>query len=158
VIQLPAQQVVVETAQPHVIVQETKLAKHAKAVRVDAAAPFVATFFTPVLPQPSTAPTSADSASLSLAHQMEASLLQLEKVRAANAAEIEATQRVFDRISRSLQTGAGPGATAATASQLQELNTRLDRLERLVLLHSDVLKQIAPPPPKPMGQAGETNK
>jgi hypothetical protein len=150
VVQLPAQQIVVETARPRVVVHETKLAKGVR-VAPDVA-PFVATFYTPVLPST----TPQDGGSLMLAHQMEMSLMQLERARAANEAELAAAQRVFDRIARSLPPPSNGGrGDAATAAQVQELNARLERLERLVLLHGEVLQKITTDmTPKPMPPPG----
>jgi hypothetical protein len=147
VIQLPAQDVVVETTRPRVVVQETKPLKRARAVAIEPT-PFVATFFMPVVPAPAPAERATPEATrLGLAHQMEVNLLHLETARRANEAELAATQKVFDRMSTYMKSSASPAGDANVSSQIQDLCTRMERLERLVLLHSEALKLAVPKPP-----------
>jgi hypothetical protein len=147
VIQLPAQNIVVETSRPRVHLEDTTptVGKHGKRARFDT--PFVATILAPVGPAPSGADRAPDS--LSLAHQVEYNLMLLHRAQAAQEAERQATQRALDRVSTALRdTAPAGGGDPSLAAQIKNLNDRLDRLEKLVKIQGAVLKEQVDPEKK----------
>jgi hypothetical protein len=146
VVQLPAQNIVVETTRPRIVLQDTApVGKHGKVARVET--PFVATILAPVAPMPPADARAADPTNLALAHQVEYSLMLLHRAQAAQEAERQATQRALDRVSQALRdTGVSPGGDPSSlAAQVKNLNERMDRLEKLVKIQSEVLRQQVDP-------------
>jgi hypothetical protein len=152
VVNLPAQQVVVETSRPRVIMQET-VRTHQVGV---AAAPFVATIYAPMaMPVASFGtvglanvggPTTLDtSTALSSLHNLEQQAVGIAKLRAAHEMELQAAQRVYERIG-ALSQGLGTSTTKATdiAAELQKLTQRVDNLEKLVTIHDQALRANLP--------------
>jgi len=155
VVKLPPQQIAVESVQPRVVVRESRL-QVAPAFQV-APAPVVATIFTPVtLPLPG-ALTAADtrieehSAALLATHEAEHHVLAVAKARAAQKMDLEYTNRVHQRMLAALQDVADDSAAkvqvdktskAEIQAQLTSIANRITELEKLVILHDEVLKKL----------------
>jgi hypothetical protein len=149
VVNLPAQHVVVETTRPRVIVQDT--------VRTDrliaGAAPYVATIYTaaalPLVGMPMTTGASGldyrrtgASAALDSLHELEHQAVEIAKMQAAHQLELQASQRVYDRVAAlSASFAATPKASDADIrTELQKLTQRVDNLEKLVTIHNEAMK------------------
>jgi hypothetical protein len=89
-------------------------------------------------------------------HEAEHHLLAVARVKAAQTAELEATNRAHQRLLAALQDtaddsrkGLAPTKIAKTdldniRSQLDSIANRITELEKLVLVHDDLLKKLAP--------------
>jgi len=162
VIQLPSQQVVVETSRPRVVVEETRVEKPLRVSRV-AATPVVGSFFMPMplhlgvvgaplahsLVEDSSASRTLnlDSASLRMAHELELNRLHLDKLQAAHELDLRHVRNVMERVSAPRETALTPLKTTGTDSccedvkaQLKNLVTRVEKLEQLVSYHDKAIR------------------
>jgi hypothetical protein len=169
-VQIPAQQVVVETARPRVIVQETRPLRVAPV----AAAPVVASFYMPMplsygMVGAPGGPTfeerreassiNLDSPSMRAAYALEESRLHMEKLQALYDTEVRHMQAVMQR-AVAPPSGALTGPRPAPPencceelrAQLKSLNDRVTALEQQVIYHDRAIRQDptlkVPPPPK----------
>ncbi len=155
VVRVPGREIVVETERPRVIVSETR----ERAIRGRAALvapPVVATFFTPVgmplSPMLSAESRfvetrSTESGALRSMHDLEYTLLEVEKARAAHEAERRTLDRKFGELSRSFRSDEASAERSTTSdrlrnieAELQKLATRLENVEKLTIIHDDLLK------------------
>ena len=156
-IRLPAQRVDIETTAPRITFSET--------TRVGRGlAPVVGTVYMP-LAMPLAGVGSGREADLAreedydplrTAHLAERALLRHEQAKAALRSEVEAKQRVLERLGTS--TAASFGAAPADidkrltqlSDQINKLTDRVTALEKLTLTHDSYLKeQIRAPKPQP---------
>ena len=150
VVQLPAQEIRVETTAPRVTVGHSRVRGFiptAPAFMPIVGGPFVAT----VLPMNglSVGGGGTGSAMLDSIHAMEAQHLQFAKHQAGLQKEIEITNqaalRVSEKLAATLKTSvAGSIDTTQLDAQLKTISGRLDAIERLLVIHDNILKDIAP--------------
>jgi hypothetical protein len=153
---LPAQQIRIQTARPQVIVNDVSGGGHHLRARgyfptagmmPMVNSPFVATFATGMTFHPATvgfgAPTGGSTA-LDAIHALERQHLEFVKHKAALKAEMEHTdkaiQRVQGSISASLQSSGSSDLSEVNAN-LQKLSNRLDAIEKLLIIHDNLLKE-----------------
>jgi hypothetical protein len=150
VVQLPAQQIRIETAAPRVVVGSSR---HLRGFMPAGpmfmpvtSGPFVATIFG----VNGTGTTGTGSPMLDSIHAMEAQHMQFAKQQASLQKEIELTnqaaQRVSERLAATLKSSPScptPTPTPADVdARLKGINDRLDAIERLLIIHDNILKDI----------------
>jgi hypothetical protein len=155
-VQIPAQQVVVETSRPRVVVQDTR------PLRVSAAPAMVASFFVPMpmnlgavgLASSSNfeerASIPLDFSALDAAHELERSQARVTAHLAIQEAQRQHIAGVMERVRASAAAAIPPAAAARTSTsstccddlktQLDNLNNRVERLELLVLTHDKAMR------------------
>jgi hypothetical protein len=111
-------------------------------------------------PSPSTqGAANVDLAGLRNLHEMQERLATLDAQQAAQEAVRQQTQGALNRLTQSLQsfgsrqglsgasgTGVSGAGTDTVTNQLKILDKRLTKLEELVLLHQEVLRNLGPKP------------
>jgi hypothetical protein len=160
-VKLPAQRVVVETAAPRVSVQQTQVSR--------GVAPAIGTVYMPVsLPVTGrgTAPTQGEAPPpednpLRAVHAAELAQLRQAMARAMAKAEIEAAQRVLDRLNAAdcpkpqVEPTKPPpdlkDRIKEVGDRIDKIADRIDAIEKLSLIHDNYLqKEIQKAnPPKP---------
>jgi hypothetical protein len=151
-IQLPAQRVLVETAPPRVTVRETTRPSRSTL-------PVVGTIFMPMA-MPLAMPLAQcgggrdmesfreeDANPLRSAQMAELYALRHEQARAAFRAEVEAKQRILQRMTAGRQTDSSSGDTSALETRLKEIDGRIQQLadrigavEKLLVIHDNYLR------------------
>jgi hypothetical protein len=168
-VQIPAQQVVVETARPRVVVRDTRPI-YGTAL---AAPPVVASFFVPMplqvgtlgVPAPSGAEeresVTLDFSGLQAAHDLERSHARVAALQAIHDAQAKQIQAALERVAASTRESAQPAAARPALStqccdelktQLQNLSRRVEALEQQVNYHDRAIRKDPtlkiPEPPK----------
>ncbi len=159
VVRLPAQQIRVETARPRIVVQESHFASRgrfafgASGVPFVPTGPIVASFLVP--PTVNQEARSSASNVLRAAQDLEAQAFEVNRLRAAHQAEINALDQVHQRIAGSIQrlsapppAASAPPAAGATSTEISNLTAEIEKLskrisdvERLLLIHDDLLEK-----------------
>ena len=101
--------------------------------------PIVATF----LNAPETRTVSSGSASLRAAHDLEMQALEVARLRAAHEAEVATINQVHQRVMGSLKSPAPVAQSdlANLTAEIQKLTQRINDIERLLLIHDNILKE-----------------
>lgn len=152
VVRLPAQEIRVETTRPRVTVHQSvapaRFRGYYPAGQPFMAAPFVATIVAPGALQFGGA-TTAGSSTMDLAHALERQAADIAAARAhrqaIQAAEEAALQRAQAQIAK-LSAGAADVKTTTTDSAqlkkaIEDLSGRLSAIEKLLIIHDDMLKK-----------------
>jgi hypothetical protein len=149
VIKLPPQHISVETVQPRVVVRDNRMLTG----QFYQSAPMVATIFTPLtIPMPhSELRVDERSNLLAAIHEADQHLLTITKAKAAQQAELDMTNRAYqqhlDALSRTAEK-AGTNTTTKTdldariVTELTNIRSRIEDLEKLVIKHDDVIKKM----------------
>ena len=158
VVRLPAQEIRVETTRPNIVVNERSshgsgrvrgFMPHAPAFMPTVSGPFVATFLPMHGGLTFGGGGNAGSPALDALHALEHQHLQFAKHQAGLKTEMEITNqaalRVSEKLSSTLKSSGGSTAdTSDLQSKLADINRRLDGIERLLIIHDDLLKKANP--------------
>src|SRR5262249_16845640 len=153
VVKIPGREIRIETASPRVIVSD--VARHGRMrgffpplVPMGYGGPYVATFLPFNMGVQPTPTHGSDTGALDAIHALERHASAIAQERAARQAGIDAADQALERVRGSLNrmAQAGNGVRAADAdllNQLKQLNARMDKIENLLVIHDNLLKDIA---------------
>ncbi|MBI1831700.1 MAG: hypothetical protein HYR84_09645 [Planctomycetes bacterium] len=150
-VRIPGREIHIVTARPRVIVSDAspRVRGYFPAGVVGYGhGPFVATFvpmhtgtafgFGAVQP-------SAGSNALRALHEMEIQAGEVAKLRAAHKAEMEHLEAVHKRVQAGVTASFGGGSSSSDAAQiksvLDDLSKRVSDIERLLIIHDNILKE-----------------
>jgi hypothetical protein len=153
VVRLPAQEIRVETTKPRVVVtQGSSVRLRGVPAQGFTATPFVATIVNPGALQfggVSSFSFGGGSSSMDIAHAIERQAAEISAARAHRQAiqnaEDAALQRLQGHISK-LSTGAAESKTPASdvaqlKKAIEDMSNRLTAIEKLLIIHDDILKK-----------------
>jgi hypothetical protein len=161
VVKLPAQEIRVETMRPRVVVNEVAPSHRMRGFfpQGQAVMPMVPMMHGPlvatVMPMTlhsgamlgvSNPQCSTGSSMLEHAQALERQAAALSQARAARQAEDDVAAQALLRIQGHLNKLAQPAPTVKTSDT--DIATRLDRIEKLLITHDNILQKVAPTLPK----------
>ena len=146
VIRLPAQTIRIETTKPRVVVNEISSPSRLRGYFPGHTAmpftsgPFVATILSPGALQSG---TGTGSSALDAVHALERQALEFSRHKAAMQAEMSHVDKAQQRIVGNLTSGAQPVVSDAAQlkTAIENLSKRVSDIERLLIIHDNLLKE-----------------
>lgn len=146
IVRVPAQDIHIVTARPRVVVGESAVRTrgfyHAPLFAPVASGPFVATFMPANFGGPQ---TTVGNSALDAAHALERHHLEFARQKASLQAEMDHVDKAFRRIQVGVTSSGQGGGSMSDAAQLQkaleDLTRRVSDIERLLIIHDNILKE-----------------
>lgn len=148
-VRIPGREIRVVTSRPHVIVSEGGSARMRGFFPATTAVqgPFVATFLPMTVSGTFGTQVSAGSTALESVHALERQTLEFARQKASLKAEMDHVESAYKRVHANL-TAPGSASESELKKSIDELTKRVSDIERLLIIHDNVLKKVAPNLPK----------